>query len=88
MNLLRQSSIRRIPRFASAVALALDELGNVARHLAEEQAHRDVGEGESERQCEGERENDGGECEKGGHLPALIASALPKPVLCCHGFCR
>lgn len=52
----RVPSIRRVARFASPVALALNELRDVARHLSEKDAHRDVGEGERER--EGQRESD------------------------------
>lgn len=48
-------SIRGIALDPSAVALALDEGCDVARHLAEEQAHRDVREGQSD----GERYDDG-----------------------------
>lgn len=60
-------SIRRSARFPAPVALPLDELRHVARHLSEKQAHRDVGESERER----EGENDGGECDEYGHLHSL-----------------
>ena len=57
-------SIGRVAGFAATVALALDELRDVARHLAEEQAHRDVGEGQSDGEGDSERENNGGEREE------------------------
>jgi len=50
-------SIRRPSRDASSVALALNQLADVAGHLAEEQAHREPG----ERDCESERGGHGEE---------------------------
>jgi hypothetical protein len=60
-------SIGRPALDAAAVALALDELLDVARHLPEEQAHRDVG----ETYADGKRNEKSGdeydECENRGH---------------------
>jgi hypothetical protein len=51
-------AVGRVAGDAAAVALTLDELRDVAGHLAEEQAHRDVGEGQSEGERNGERQDD------------------------------
>jgi hypothetical protein len=50
--------------FAPAVALALDELGDVAGHLGEEQTHRDIGQGQADGQRQGEGENHCGDGEE------------------------
>jgi len=57
-------AIRRVAHDAPAVALPLDEIRDVARHLPEEQAHRDVGEREAENEGESERDENGDECEE------------------------
>src|ERR1041385_5210347 len=53
-NLSDFPPVRRVASERAAVALALDELPDVFRHLFDEQAHRDVSEGDREHDCEGD----------------------------------
>ena len=43
-----------MPVHGPAVALPLDELLNILRHLRDEQAHRDVSKGERQREAGGD----------------------------------
>ena len=56
--MLIPASVWRFSRDGAAVPLALDELADVAGHLADQQAHRHVGEAERNRDGDGERDEE------------------------------
>jgi hypothetical protein len=60
--------VRRAAFDAAAVSLPLDHLRHVARDLADQQAHRDVGEGEADAEGCGKGEKDDDERCEGRHL--------------------
>jgi hypothetical protein len=60
-------SIRRAALDAAAVALALDELLDIAGHLPEEQAHRDVGQAYSDGERDEKSGDENDECENRRH---------------------
>lgn len=78
---LQVPPVGRIARDPSAVALALDHLGDVAGDLADEQTHRDVGESQPQGERDDESEKDHGQRGESRHLSLFIASGLPEPVL-------
>ena len=69
--------VRRTAFHAAPVPLPLDHLRHVARDLADQQAHRDVGEGEADAEGYGKGEKDDDERCESRHLLSELASALP-----------
>lgn len=65
------SPVRRTSRDLPPVALPLDELLDVARHLSDEQTHRNVGKRKRQNERDEERSDESGECQDRRHLHAL-----------------
>lgn len=62
------STVRRTALDAPAVALALDERGDVPGHLGDEQTHRNVGEGQPESECNSQSKSKHSERRERCHL--------------------